>query len=110
MRCIKKNGTQSIGRSSGGLTTKVHAITANEKEAVELALSPGQCHDAPQGGILMETVGKQDAETPLIMDKAYEDEETRMVAQLLRFAPAVPPKSNRKNPWEYDKELHKEIK
>ena len=107
MRCVKKNGTQSIGRSSGGLTTKVHAITANEKEAVELTLSPGQCHDAPQGRILMETVGKQDTETPLIMDKAYEDEETWLVAQLLKFVPVVPPKSNRKNPWEYDKELYK---
>ena len=108
LRCIKKNGTQSIGRSSGGLTTKVHAITANEKEAVELTLSPGQCHDAPQGRILMETVGKQDTETPLVMDKAYEDEETWMVAQLLKFVPVVPPKSNRKNPWEYDKELYKQ--
>ena len=103
----KKNGKQSIGRSSGGLTTKIHALAASEREAVALALSAGQCHDAPQGRTLLETVGKQNELTPLIMDKAYQDDETWLVAQMLKFEPVVPPKSNRKNPWEYDKELYK---
>ena len=107
MWCIKKNGEQAIGRSVGGLTTKVHAMTANAELAVELTLSVGQAHDAPQGRILMETVGKQDEVTRLLMDKAYEDDLTRLVAQLLKFEPVVPPKSNRTDPWEYDKELYK---
>ena len=55
----------------------------------------------------METVGKQSKITPIIMDKAYEDNETQLVAQSLKFEPVVPPKSNRKDPWEYDKELYK---
>ena len=70
-------------------------------------LSPGNSHDAPQGRLLMETVGKQKQVKPLIMDRAYEDDETRYIAQTLGFVPVVPPKSNRKNPWEYDKELYK---
>ena len=41
------------------------------------------------------------------MDKAYEDEETRNIALLQGFIPVVPPKINRKEPWEYDKELYK---
>ena len=41
------------------------------------------------------------------MDKAYEDEETRRTARKQGFVPVVPPKSNRLNPWEYDKELYK---
>ncbi len=32
---------------------------------------------------------------------------TRNIAQILKFDPVVPPKSNRKNPWVYDKELYK---
>ena len=55
----------------------------------------------------METVGKQTTVIPLIMDMAYSDDETLFVAQMLKFKPIVPPKSNRLNPWEYDKELYK---
>ena len=98
---------QSIGRSCGGLTTKVHTVAASDRGVVALTLSAGQCHDAPQGRILLETVGKQETLTPLIMDKAYADDETILVAQLLKFEPVVPPKSNCSNPWEYDKELYK---
>lgn len=82
-------------------------LAASEKKAVELILSAGQLHDAPQGRLLMETAGKQKTVTPLLMDKAYEDDYTRYIAQMLKFDPVVPPKSNRKDPWEYDKELYK---
>lgn len=41
------------------------------------------------------------------MDRAYEGDETRTLAVAQGFNPVVPPKSNRKEPWEYDKELYK---
>ena len=82
-------------------------LAANEKTAVELILSAGQMHDAPQGRILMETVCPQKSPVPLVMDRAYEDDFTRYIAQTLNFRPVVPPKKNRKNPWVYDKELYK---
>ena len=82
-------------------------MAANARTAVEFILSPGQLHDAPQGRILMDTVGKQKTVTPLLMVRAYEDDYTRYTAQMLKFDPVVPPKSNRKNPWLYDKELYK---
>jgi transposase len=79
----------------------------NERRPVEFILSPGNAHDAPQGRLLMETMGKQERLIPLLMDRAYEDDLTRYTAQTLNFIPVVPPKKNRKNPWEYDKELYK---
>jgi len=82
-------------------------MAANERTAVEFILSAGNLHDAPQGRILMDTVGTQKIVAPLVMDKAYEDNYTRYIAQMLRFDPIVPPKSNRTEPWEYDKELYK---
>jgi transposase len=82
-------------------------MAANEQGAVGFTLSAGQLHDAPQGRLLMETVGKQDNVTPLLMDRAYEDDLTRYTAQMLKFEPVVPPKSNRKDPWEYDVQLYK---
>ena len=104
---VKKNGEQAIGRSRGGLTTKIHMMAANARKAVDFILSAGQLHDAPQGRILMDTVGKQKTVTPLVMDRAYEDDYTRYTGQMLKFDPVVSPKTNRKEPWEYDKELYK---
>ena len=82
-------------------------MAASARVAVDFILSAGQLHDAPQGRILMDTVGKQKTVTPLIMDRGYEDDYTRFTAQMLKFDPIVPPKSNRKEPWAYDKELYK---
>ena len=39
----------------------------------------------------------------LVMDRAYEDVETRQLATDLDFMPVAPPKSNRVAPWEYDR-------
>lgn len=43
----------------------------------------------------------------LLMDKAYEGDETRQLALELGFIPVVSPKSNRLEPWEYDREMYK---
>lgn len=41
------------------------------------------------------------------MDRAYEDDQTRTLAKEQGFIPVVPPKKNRREPWDYDKELYK---
>jgi transposase len=41
------------------------------------------------------------------MDKAYEDNLTRQLVLDLGMIPVVPPKSNRIEPWEYDRALYK---
>lgn len=83
-------------------------VSANDSTAVEFTLSPGNSHDAPEGRILMETIGKQSPTINLLMDRAYEDDYTRYIAQTLGFCPVVPPKSNRIFPWEYDRNLYKQ--
>ncbi len=40
------------------------------------------------------------------MDRAYEGDETRQRVLDLRFVPFVPPKSNRLNPWSYDRAMY----
>lgn len=37
------------------------------------------------------------------MDKGYEDDLTRQLVESKGFNPLVPPKSNRKKPWTYNK-------
>lgn len=41
------------------------------------------------------------------MDKAYEGDRMRKTVRKQGFVPVVPPKSNRKKPWRYDKKLYK---
>lgn len=41
------------------------------------------------------------------MDRAYEGHATRQLAEELGDVPVVPPKHNRRTPWEYDRALYK---
>src|SRR5271170_2090146 len=43
----------------------------------------------------------------LLMDRAYQGDETRQLVLDLGMIPVVPPKSNRIEPWEYDRALYK---
>jgi transposase len=44
---------------------------------------------------------------PLLMDRAYEGDETRQLVLALGMVPVVPPKANRVDPWRYDRTLYK---
>jgi len=44
---------------------------------------------------------------PMLMDRAYEGDETRQLVLELGMIPVVPPKSNRIDPWRYDRTLYK---
>lgn len=76
------------------------------------ALSPGEAHDAPEGRVLLSSLGPQASGPVLLMDRAYEGNATRQLAWDLGYQPVVPPLRSRKEPWEYepweyDRELYK---
>ena len=83
-------------------------VSANDKLALGLSLSGGNEHDAPEGRKLITSMIKPGTKTRLLMDKAYEGDETRKTAEELGYITIVPPKVNRNNPWKYDKELYKQ--
>jgi len=82
-------------------------VAADARTAITFALSPGQHHDAPQGRKLLRKLGKAPWPLYLLMDRAYEGDETRQLALELGFIPVVPPKQNRVTPWEYNRAMHK---
>ncbi len=86
-RRVKKNGPQAIGKSRGGWTTKIHMVAANARTAITFALSPGQASDAVEGRTLLGGIGPLPAPLHLIMDRAYEDNETRQLALDFGFIP-----------------------
>ncbi|NBI69429.1 IS5 family transposase [Pseudoflavonifractor sp. 60] len=108
MGALKKNGTQSIGRTRGGWNTKLHMVAASDRDGVIFSLSAGNCGDGPEGRALLRQLGPTNHPVYLLMDRAYEGDETRALAVKLGYTPVVPPKSNRKDPWDYDKELYKQ--
>lgn len=81
---------------------------ASGRDGVILALPAGNCGDASEGRSLLRQLGQMDRPVYLLMDRACEGDETRALAAELGYMPAVPPKSNRKNPWDYDKQLYKQ--
>ena len=80
-------------------------VAAGPRAAVSFSLSPGNAHDAEPGRELLKATPLQ--ASFVIMDKAYEGEETRQLVLDFGMTPVVPPKSNRLEPWEYDKEMYK---
>ena len=106
-RGSKKNGPQAVGKSRGGWTTKIHMVAADARTAITFVLSPGQAHDAPHGRALLRTLPVPQGEVHLIMDRAYQGDETRQLALDLGFIPVVPPLSTRVTPWEYNRVMYK---
>ncbi len=82
-------------------------VAADACTAITFSLSPGQAHDGVEGRKLLSKLGGPAWPMSLIMDKAYEGNETRQLALDLGFTPVVPPKSNRIHAWEYDKLMYK---
>lgn len=72
-----------------------------------LKLSPGQAGDAPQGRELLAAGGPTPQDCLLLMDGAYEGDETLKLARQLGYTPIVPPNPNRLNPWILDRAAYR---
>lgn len=74
----KKNGPQALGRSRGGLTTKLHVAADARGRLRRCRLTAGQRHDAPQALALLTGL----APAWLIADRGYDSDP--LVAELAR--------------------------
>ena len=72
-----------------------------------LKLSPGQAGDAPHGRELLEAGGPVSTDCYLIMDAAYQGDETLRLARQLGYTPVVPPNPQRLAQWEYDRVVYR---
>ena len=81
-------------------------IRASDRAPVSFSLSSGNASDGPEGGKLPSLIPHDKAHCNLIMDRAYEGDKIRLPAINRGYSPVVPPKKNRKFPWEYDRKLY----
>jgi transposase len=67
--CIIKNQRQLMGRSRGGLPSKIHAMVDSNGLPVRLALSPGEAHNVRLAGRLL---SRLKSGSMLLADRGYD--------------------------------------
>ena len=85
----------AIGRSRGGLTTKVHALTDELCSPTTLLLSAGQAGDNPHLWPLLQARREASREKfRLLADKAYSHDSTRAELRRLKIPHTIPERSD----------------
>ena len=103
---LRSDGEErEIGRSAGGLTTKIHLLANIEKIPLDFSLTPGQMHDSKEGERLIKI--NLFRFKKLLADKGYDSDSIREILALRNRVVCIPPKSNRKRPVPYDRKLYK---
>ena len=95
---------QEIGRSKGGFSSKLHAACDALGNPVRFFLTAGQRSDYVKALDLIEG-NKMKA---LIADKGYDANYLIEAVEAMGAQAVIPPRSMRKNPRIYDKDLYKE--
>lgn len=95
---------EALGRSKGGFTSKIHVLVDALGNPLRVKLTPGQRHDITQASDLI--ADAHDAE--VLADRGYDSNEFRQQIRSQNCKPVIPPRSNRKEPIEYDEKLYEE--
>ena len=94
-----------MGRSRGGLTTKIHALVDAEGRPVRLELTAGQAADAPMAEKLLSDL-KPGA--TLLADRAYDTNAIRTFGKERRAWANIPPKANRKDTFSFSRWVYRQ--
>jgi transposase len=94
-----------MGRSRGGLTTKVHALTDAHGLPIKLVLTPGQTHDVNGAALLLTDLAEGDV---VLGDRAYDADWIRERIEAQGAAPNIPDKANRRQRHCFSKVLYRQ--
>jgi len=94
---------QLMGKTKGGLNTKIAAMVDTLGRVVGLELAAGNTQDAQACELFFDEVRGQ----WVLADKAFDIDELRGKLARHGCMACIPPKSNRKNQYYYDEELYK---
>jgi transposase len=83
-----------MGRSRGGLTTKIHALVDANGNPIALKLTEGQAHDGRSAADMLDTVGEGQI---LLADRAYDSDALRQTLADRGAWANVKPMPNRSN-------------
>jgi len=94
----------AIGRSRGGRTIKIHALTDARGRPVAFTLTPGNEHDLDGARDLLAIVV---APSRLIADRAYDAKSLRDWLSQRGTDAVIPPNPTRKHPHAWDADAYK---
>lgn len=94
-----------MGRSRGGLTSKIHALVDAEGRPVTLRLTGGQVADCTEADALIDDLGEGDI---LLADKGYDSNAIRAKAAERKAWANIPPKANRKGTLSFSRWVYRQ--
>jgi transposase len=98
----KKNGDQAIGRSRGGLTTKIHALVDGLGMLARFRLTGGQAGDSPEALPLLDELKP----ASLAADKAYDSNAILQHLESTGIQAVIPSRANRLEQRPLDEHLY----
>jgi len=82
---------------------------ADEDTALAVDVAPGQAHDAPRLGRMLDaTLGRVPDLEELVGDKGFDGDGQREACLERDVVPVIPNKSNRTRPWPFDPGAYRE--
>ncbi len=93
-----------MGRSRGGLTTKIHAVVDANGNPFHLKLTEGQAHDGRSADDMLDSVGKGQT---LLADRAYDSDALRDTLAERGAKANIKPMPNRVNIPKFNKKLYR---
>jgi transposase len=90
--CIARNRRQSMGRSRGGPTSKIHAVVDSSGLPVRLALTTGEAHD---NRLAAKLLSRLTSGSMLLADRGYDADWIRDLVRQHGAWANIPPKRNR---------------
>lgn len=103
---MEKGGGQNeaLGRSRGGLGTKIHLLTDGTGCPLRFILTGGQVNDCTQALPLLEGMSA----AAVLGDKAYDSSTILARIKQMRAIAVIPPSAARKEQRPYDRQLYKQ--
>ena len=104
---LKKKGgqaEQALGRSRGGFSTKIHALTDAFGNPIRFILTGGQRHDVSQAEALL----VDESYAVVLADKGYDSDALVEYIEQRDGQAEIPSRNNRLEPRAYDEHLYKE--
>src|SRR5262249_5544107 len=97
-------GEQALGRSRGGVGTKIHGAVSGLGLPVELILTPGQASDMSQARALIEDSPVE----VVIADKGYDSKAVVEAVEAKGAEAVIPSLRNRAEQRDYDRDRYKD--
>ena len=104
LRRTKKHGAQSLGRSRGGFSTRIHLTCDALGNALRFILTAGERSDITQAENLIENF----ASGAVLADKGYDANNFISRIEAQNSSVVIPSKANRKQQRAIDRHLYKE--